>query len=135
MKNKGFTLLEVLGVIVLLGVIALLVITLSNRMLNKSKQSLYETQIETIVSSAKKWTISHNNELPMSSEEGSYRLLFTKLAEDGYIDSEELIDPRNNKKICGYVEINYNDSKKQYKYTPKTDIIDNKENCPDYTTN
>lgn len=116
MKNKGFTLLEVLGVIVLLGIVALLVVTLSNRMLNQSKESLYETQKETIVSAAKKWTIANNGVLPMSGAEEAYNLPFNKLAEDGYIDNEELIDPRNNKDICGYIQITYNDSKKQYNY-------------------
>lgn len=116
MKNKGFTLLEVLGVIVLLGIVALLVVTLSNRMLNQSKESLYETQKETIVSAAKKWTIANNGVLPMSGAEEAYNLPFSKLAEDGYIDNEELIDPRNNKDICGYIQITYNDSKKQYNY-------------------
>jgi len=127
MKKNGFTLLEVLGVIVLLGVIALLVTTLSNRILGESKESLYETQKETIINSAKKWTIANNNELPMNETDAPYNLSFTKLAEDGYIDSDDLIDPRNNKSICGYVEIIYNNSNKQYKYT----IIEEK--CPDNT--
>ena len=127
MKKIGFTLLEVLGVIVLLGVIALLVTTLSNRILGESKESLYETQKETIINSAKKWTIANNNELPMNETDAPYNLSFTKLAEDGYIDSDDLIDPRNNKSICGYVEITYNNSNKQYKYT----IIEEK--CPDNT--
>jgi len=127
MKKNGFTLLEVLGVIVLLGVIALLVTTLSNRILGESKESLYETQKETIINSAKKWTIANNNELPMNETDAPYNLSFTKLAEDGYIDSDDLIDPRNNKSICGYVEITYNNSNKQYKYT----IIEEK--CPDNT--
>lgn len=127
MKKNGFTLLEVLGVIVLLGVIALLVTTLSNRILGESKESLYETQKETIINSAKKWTIANNNELPMNETDAPYNLSFTKLAEDGYIDSDDLIDPRNNKSICGYVEITYNNSNKQYKYT----IIEEK--CLDNT--
>lgn len=130
MKKNGFTLLEVLGVIVLLGVIALLVITLSNRILGKSKQSLYESQIETVINSAKKWTIANSNELPMRSEDPAYSLSFTKLAEDGYIDSDELINPTNNKKMCGYIEIIYNENNKQYKYTPKIiKEIKTTENC------
>ncbi len=116
MKKNGFTLLEILGVIVLLGIVAVLVVTLSNRTLKESKQSLYDSQKETIITSAKNWTIANNGQLPMSESDGEYKLTFKKLAEDGYIDNDELIDPRNNKLICGYIQITYNDSKKQYKY-------------------
>lgn len=116
MRKNGFTLLELLGVIVLLGVVALLVVTVSNRMLSKSKESLYETQLETITSAVKNWTVSNNEVLPMSSTDDAYKLSITDLAKDGYIDSDELIDPRNNKKMCGYFEITYNDTKKQYNY-------------------
>ena len=123
MKKNGFTLLEILGVIVLLGIVAVLVVTLSNRTIKESKQSLYDSQKETILTAAKKWTIANNGQLPMSESDGEYKLTFKTLAEDGYIDNDELIDPRNNKTICGYIQIIYNDSKKQYKY----EIIE--ENC------
>lgn len=114
--KNGFTLLELLGVILLLGIIAVMIMLLSNRMLGKSKESLYQTQIETLTDAAKKWTIPNNGVLPMDQNEEAYNLPISKLAEDGYIDSDELIDPRDNKKICGYIKITYNDSKKQYKY-------------------
>jgi len=66
----------------------------------------------------------------MNETDAPYNLSFTKLAEDGYIDSDDLIDPRNNKSICGYVEIIYNNSNKQYKYTPKIiKEIKTTENC------
>ncbi len=116
MKKNGFTLLELLGVIVLLGVVALLVATLSNRTLKESKESLYETQKETIISAAKKWTIANNEELPMSEAEGEYRLSVGTLAEDGYIDSNEIIDPKTNKEIDACIIITYNNSKNQYNY-------------------
>ena len=90
MKKNGFTLLEILGVIVLLGIVAVLVVTLSNRTLKESKQSLYDSQKETIITSAKNWTIANNGQLPMSESDGEYKLTFKKLAEDGYIDNDEL---------------------------------------------
>ncbi len=114
--KNGFTLLELLGVILLLGIIATMVILLSNRMLGKSKESLYQTQIETITDAAKKWTIPNNGVLPMDQNDEAYNLPLSKLSEDGYIDSDELIDPRDNKKMCGYIEIKYNNSKNQYSY-------------------
>ncbi len=116
MKKNAFTLIEILAVIVLLGVLAIMVTTASTRLLNNSKQSLYDTQLNTILEAARKWSIANNDKMPMDSAAGSYKLCITDLATDGYLDSDELIDPRDNSQIQGYININYNDSKKQYNY-------------------
>ncbi len=115
-NKKGFTLIELLGVIILLAVIAVAVMALSNRMVSESKESLYETQKQTILSAAEKWTITNSDKLPVTEADGDYNLPISKLATDGYLDSDEVTDPRDNSKICGYVKINYKESKKQYKY-------------------
>ena len=54
MKKNAFTLIEILAVIVLLGVLAIMVTTASTRLLNNSKQSLYDTQLNTILEAARK---------------------------------------------------------------------------------
>ena len=113
-NKKGFTLIELLGVIILLAVIAVAVMALSNRMVSESKESLYETQKQTILSAAEKWTITNSDKLPVTEADGDYNLPISKLATDGYLDSDEVTDPRDNSKICGYVKINYKESKKQY---------------------
>ncbi len=116
MRKNAFTLVELLVVIVLLGIIAVIAFPIVQESITESKESLNESQLEIITSAAKNWTLTNNGVLPMSESEGSYNLPLSKLSEDGYIDSDELIDPRDNKPICGYIQITYNDSKNQYNY-------------------
>lgn len=117
--KNAFTLAELLGVIMLLGILAVMVATTSTRVIKNSKQSLYESQIETIEEAANKWSIANNGELPMDSAAGEYKLEITRLVTDGYLDNEKIIDPRDKSTMCGYVSIHYNDSKKQYTYEYK----------------
>ena len=48
MKSRGFTLAELLGVIAILGVIALITVPAINRSLDSGREDLYKTQIEQI---------------------------------------------------------------------------------------
>ena len=52
MKNKGFTLVELLGVVVILVVIFLLVFPSVNKILFTSKKTVYQTQINKILNAA-----------------------------------------------------------------------------------
>lgn len=113
--KKGFTLVELLAVITILGIIALLVSTSVIGTLNKTKSSLSTTQITTIEKAAEKWSIVNADKLPLDSSE--YSVDINTLANDGYLDSSDLKNPKNNSKICGVVKINYVSEKKQYKYT------------------
>lgn len=116
MKRNAFTLLELLAVITILGIIAVLISTTSIRLINNSKKSLYEEQVNTIEEAAKKWAIANTGEMPMdSSDEAKVDII--KLNTDGYLDSDQLTDPRDNTKLCGHVKITYNDNNNQYNYT------------------
>ncbi len=106
--KKGFTLIELLAVIVILGVIALIVTSSVTGIMNKSKKSLSLTQIKTFEDAASKWGTLNADKMPTSN--GDYiDVDLSTLDSDGYIDSSELNDPSNNKKICGFVRITYKD--------------------------
>ena len=53
--KRGFTLIELLVVIVLLGVIAVMVTTSVIGILNDSRSSLSNTQIDTVENAAEQW--------------------------------------------------------------------------------
>lgn len=61
MKNKGFTLVELMGVIVLLGVLVLIAVPAITGVLKSSKEDLYKTQLKTIELAAKNWASDEEN--------------------------------------------------------------------------
>lgn len=92
MKRYGFTLVELMGVIIILGVIALIAIPVVDRQLKESKADLSKTQIENIKEAAKLWTAKNIYNLPAS---GACYLRYSELVSSGFLD-EELKDPKTN---------------------------------------
>lgn len=86
MKNKGFTLVELMGVIVLLGVLILIAVPAVTGILKSSKDDLYQTQLRTIETAAKNWASDEEN-LKYLPDSGKciYIHLYT-LKEGEYVD-------------------------------------------------
>lgn len=61
---KGFTLVELLAVIIILGAISLVVIPSVQRSLNHSNEQAYEVQVSNIEAAAKNWGADHIDSLP-----------------------------------------------------------------------
>lgn len=68
MKKDGFTLIEMLGVLVILSLLALLIAPVITKVVRNNKQKLYDVQIETIEKAAKDYATKNMDILP---EEGS----------------------------------------------------------------
>ena len=112
--KKGFTLIELLVVIALLGVIAVLVTTSVIGIMNRSRNSLSESQISKLENAAEQWGTINADKMPL--DDSVYELDIQTLADEGYIDSADLENPRNGSQLCGVVEISYDTSKNQYRY-------------------
>ena len=65
MKSKGFTLIEVLGVIVILAVIITLVFPSVDKTINKSKNVTYKSQINSMLNAAYDYTLENTKILPV----------------------------------------------------------------------
>ncbi len=91
MIKNGFTLVELLAVIIILSLLALLASTAIVKLLGESKNDLYETQILAIEEAAKIWAADNLNKLP-DIEECKY-LTLEDLKEAGTLDSN-VIDAR-----------------------------------------
>ncbi len=113
MKKKGFTLTELLGVIIILGLIALIIFPNVNKSIRNSKKKLYDRQVGLIEENARKWGVDHASMLP---ESGAYYLELTELIKGGYITGKEIKDPRDESTMNGCVVIGYNAVYSQYDY-------------------
>ena len=120
MKKKGFTLVELIGVIILLGVLSLIAFPVVNNSIKNAKENAYKTQINEIVEAAKKWGVEHSDELPEMNTNGAISIDIPTLIQSGYLKRTEdgtLKDPRDeNASITGCVVITYSDEYKQYEY-------------------
>ena len=94
MKNKGFTLAELLGVIIILGVIALITIGTVTNTMKENKEDLYDIQINNIIVGAKTWASSHVFELPEQDGE-SITLTLGELKQDGFVEND-ITNPKTN---------------------------------------
>ena len=112
--KKGFTLVELLVVIAILGIIAVMVTTSVIRIMNRSRDSLSESQISTLEKAAEQWGTINPDKMPLDNS--VYEVNIKTLADEGYIDSSDLENPKNGADLCGVVQIKYDSSKNQYRY-------------------
>lgn len=94
MNKKGFTLIEILSVVVLLGAIALIAIPTIKNLINDSKQKLYDEQINLIEDGLKNWGSANVLLLPESNE--TIKLSLGQLKQAGFADIK-ITNPKNNK--------------------------------------
>ena len=112
--NKGFTLIELLTVVLVIAILGLVTLPLIGGIINKAKEASYNEQIKFIEEQANKWSIRNANLIG-----NEYYVSLDTLMNDGFIDNDKLIDPRDDTTLKGCVKISYNAtySKYDYKYT------------------
>ena len=62
--KKGFTLVELLAVITLLGLLSLIAVPIVDKLIKDSEEELYQTQVQNIESAAKNWASENIFSLP-----------------------------------------------------------------------
>lgn len=116
MKNKGFTLVELLAVIVIIAVISGIVFPIITGNINNAKEKLHEVQVKDIESAAKKWGLNNLDKLDKYHINDIY-LSLTYLKDNGYLEKEEILDPKTKEEFVGCVLVRYNFELNQYDYT------------------
>lgn len=125
--KKGFTLIELIAVLVILSVIALIVTPNIMVSVKDYKRQVYETEIQAISDAAKNWAADNISELPTNNE---YSLIVTihDLIDNGYYD-ENVKDTVNGGVFedddhftfvvidCEYIEDELGQIETNYKYT------------------
>lgn len=127
MKNKGFTLTELIGVIVLLGIIALIAVPVINSTITNSKSKAYNAQVNALQDAGKKWGVENTKLLP--ADNSSCNVSIAELITQGYIEDDKIIDPRDNTEMNGTIEVSYSDATKTYHYDYKETADTNLPNC------
>lgn len=120
MKNKAFTLVELIAVVAILGLIALVVYPAVGSVIRNAREETYKDQVDVIIKAAKEWSVKNATKL---SDDGTvYSLPVDDLIEEGYITNDEVKDPRDSSKnLEGSVEIKYNSDTKSYDYNYNDD--------------
>jgi len=96
MNKKGFTLVELLAVVVILALIATLASTSIINVVKTSKSDLYDAQIELIKEAAKAWGAENLNLLPNSGK--CKYITLNDLKEYGLLD-KNMKNPNTNKEF------------------------------------
>lgn len=95
MANKGFTLIEILAVVTIIGVVSLITMPVVQKNITKSRQQAYNNQIDNIVKAAKDWSSENLTNLPENNNE-KLNISLEMLMSLGYLE-DNLVDPLTDK--------------------------------------
>ncbi|MBQ2946748.1 MAG: DUF5011 domain-containing protein [Bacilli bacterium] len=105
MKNKGFTLVELLAVLIILAIIFVISVPLMTEILDQSKNTLYKKQINTILDATYDYSLKYIEYLPEDNNI-SY-ITLGELKYEGIVDYD-LTDPETNERFKNELVISIN---------------------------
>lgn len=119
MKKDGFTLVELLAVIVIIGITYLIIFPSVTSFIDKSKEKSYNIQVDLIKKASKKWVADNTDELLKNDPYhlNNINLTLTTLKKEGYLQEMFIENPKNKKIMTGCVVVSYQSNKNQYEYT------------------
>ncbi len=121
MRNKkGFTLVELLAVIVILGLIAVIAAPLVLGTINSSKDSLSKEQKNRIIEAAKIYAVKNGH---------CGCVTIADLHSGGFIESEDIANPKDGSNFGGGVKLEWKDNQYVYSYDSSCSTT-NKIECP-----
>lgn len=123
--KKGFTLMELLAVFIVIGIIMTITTPIITNVIRDSKEKTYKEQVSLIEEAARNYMASHSTELPKASGKASVSV--STLQSEGLLSNKDIINPiyningtRDEEKhqtFTGSVCVTYVNNK--YKYTYK----------------
>ena len=128
--KKGFTLVELLGTITILGVIMLIVAPIARNIISDSKEELYEVQVSNIEDALKNWVVDNSRLLPENEGE-TITITLGQLKAGGYVEAE-LRNPKNNKCFGNDMLLTVTRHQKNYIYNVEDESSTETTTCDEY---
>lgn len=113
--KKGFTLVELLSVIIIIGVVAVIVFPVVMNSIKKARQNAYDIQVRDIEEIGRKWAAEHMAYLDYTHL-NTVGVPLQSLINSNYVENSSIMDPRDKSQMNGCVIITYEDFSSQYQY-------------------
>ena len=110
--KKGFTLVELLAVIILLGVVTLIAYPVINTQIETAKEQAYKRTIDSIEEAARRYGTKNI----LGYETIEQALPLSVLISAGELNEDDLINPKTDNKLTGCVYYKWNETNKVYEY-------------------
>lgn len=122
MKKEGFTLVELLGVIVILGIIATITIPLIQRTIIENTEEAYNDQVTSFERAAKNYVASDVYNMT-NCQTKICTVSLKELQEKGYLQSGDIVNPitDENFDMDNVVDITYDGDTFSYNYDTSQD--------------
>ena len=123
-KKNGFTLIEIMGAISIIVLLAVIAVPIIEKNVKKGKEQASEIQIKNIELAAQNWVSDNKAELATYFANNQIKTITLKeLIDNGYMENDTIKDPINDKEYSlnySTIEITYI-SKNNYDY--KIDLV------------
>lgn len=113
--KKGFTLVELLCVIVIIAVISLITFPKVTSYINKTREDLYKTQVKDLQKSGEKWALDNIDYLD-KYHINDICITLDLLKDFKYLEKDDILNPKDKTVMNGCILISYKDNKYSYEY-------------------
>lgn len=124
-RKNGFTLVELMGVLIIIGVLTLIIVPVATNIIKNQKEENYEQQVTNVVLASKNF--GSDNLMILPPTEGDYMFITVgQLKLLGYLE-KDIINPLNNEQISDCTKIKITKLKNYYNYEYEYDTEKNTE--------
>jgi len=121
--KKGFTLVELIAVIILLGLLGLIIYPTVNGVINNNKQKLHDKQINELIRHGETYAATNMSSLRLT--DGSRNIVtFKDLYDKGIIKDQNIIDPATDEVLNGCLALTWNDNRNSFDIEYTTDCTE-----------
>ena len=98
MNKKGFTMIELLSTITLLGILTVMAVVAYTKYVDKVRMTTYKNYEESLKDAATSYFLNHTGLLPQKGSSDGTKVTAKTLIDEGYL--ENMKDPKNKKGTC-----------------------------------